>query len=75
MSVPFDRAQLFLGYIRGPRVKAWVQDTSQLIAEHIAFVLRYCRNVHPMWVKFNSKDTKESEWCFEVLSTKSKKRT
>ena len=37
MSVPFDRAQLFLGYIRGPRVKAWVQDTSQLIAEHIAF--------------------------------------
>ena len=37
MSIPFDRAQLFLGYIRGPRVKAWVQDTSQLIAEHIAF--------------------------------------
>ena len=26
-------------------------------------VLRYCRNVHPTWVKFNSKDTKESEWC------------
>ena len=38
-------------------------------------MLRYCRNVRPMWVKFNSKDTKESEWCFEVLSTKSKKRT
>ena len=37
MSTPFDRAQLFLGYIRGPRVKAWVQDTSQLIAEHMAF--------------------------------------
>ena len=37
MRVPFDRAQLFLGYIRGPQVKAWVQDTSQLIAEHIAF--------------------------------------
>ena len=28
--------QLFLGYIRGPRVKAWVQDTSQLIAKHMA---------------------------------------
>ena len=26
-------------------------------------LLRYCRNVHPTWVKFNSKDTKESEWC------------
>ena len=26
-------------------------------------MLRYCRNVHPTWVKFNSKDTKESEWC------------
>ena len=38
-------------------------------------VLRYCRNVRPTWVEFNSKDTKESEWCFEVLSTKSKKRT
>ena len=37
MSIPFDRAQLFLGYICGPRVKAWVQDTSQLIAEHVAF--------------------------------------
>ena len=24
-------------------------------------VLRYCRNVRPTWVKFNSKDTKESE--------------
>ena len=33
-------------------------------------VLRYCRNVRPTWVKFNSKDTKESEWCsrFWVLS-------
>ena len=38
-------------------------------------LLRYCRNIRPMWVKFDSKDTKESEWCFEVLSTKSKKRT
>ena len=26
-------------------------------------LLRYCRNVRLMWVKFNSKDTKESEWC------------
>ena len=26
-------------------------------------LLRYCRNVRPTWVKFNSKDTKESEWC------------
>ena len=23
-------------------------------------VLRYCRNVRPTWVKFDSKDTKES---------------
>ena len=38
-------------------------------------LLRYCRNVRPTWVKFNSKDTKESGWVFEVLSTKSKKRT
>ena len=36
MSTPFNRAQLFLGYICGPRVKAWVQDTSQLITEHMA---------------------------------------
>ena len=28
-----------------------------------ATMLRYCRNVRPTWVKFNSKDTKESEWC------------
>ena len=26
-------------------------------------MLCYCRNVHPTWVKFDSKDTKESEWC------------
>ena len=38
-------------------------------------VLRYCRNVCPTWVKFDSKDTKESGVVFEVLSTKSKKRT
>ena len=41
----------------------------------IQTLLCYCRNIRPTWVKFNSKDTKESEWCFEVLSTKSKKRT
>ena len=38
-------------------------------------VLRYCRNVRPTRVKFDSKDTKESEFGFEVLSTKSKKGT
>ena len=26
-------------------------------------MLRYCRNVRPTWVRFDSKDTKESEWC------------
>ena len=29
----------------------------------LSTLLRYCRNVRPTWVKFNSKDTKESEWC------------
>ena len=29
-------------------------------------VLRYCRNVHPTWVRFNSKDTKESERWFAL---------
>ena len=38
-------------------------------------VLRYCRNVRLTWVKFDSKDTKESGVVFEVLSTKPKKRT
>ena len=33
-------------------------------------VLHYCRNVCPTWVKFNSKDTKESERWFELWSTK-----
>ena len=42
---------------------------------YYARMLRYCRNVRPTWVKFDSKDTKESDWVFEVLSTKSKKRT
>ena len=28
-------------------------------------VLRYCRNVRPTWVKFDSKDTKESDVVFE----------
>ena len=40
-----------------------------------AQLLRYCRNVRPTWVKFDSKDTKESGVVFEVLSTKFKKRT
>ena len=31
------------------------------------YLLRYCRNVHPMWVKFNSKDTKESKRWFEFM--------
>ena len=38
-------------------------------------MLCYCRNVRPTWVKFNSKDTKESGVVFEVLSTKSDKGT
>ena len=29
----------------------------------LGLLLRYCRNVRPTWVKFDSKDTKESEWC------------
>ena len=44
-------------------------------AEKTLDMLRYCRNVRPTWVKFNSKDTKESVRWFEVLSTKSRKRT
>ena len=30
---------------------------------YCSLMLRYCRNVRPTWVKFDSKDTKESEWC------------
>ena len=40
MRTPFDQVNLFLGYIQGPWVKAWVQDTSQLIAKHLAFGVR-----------------------------------
>ena len=40
-----------------------------------SWMLRYCRNVRPTWVKFDSKDTKESDVVFEVLSTKSDKGT
>ena len=36
---------------------------AMLSASSLGNVLRYCRNVRPTWVKFNSKDTKESEWC------------
>ena len=38
-------------------------------------MLRYCRNVRPTWVKFDSKDTKESGEVFEILSTKFTKGT
>ena len=40
------------------------------VSDDIDDLLRYCRNVRLTWVKFDSKDTKESEWCsrFEVLS-------
>ena len=30
------------------------------LAASLACLLRYCRNVRPTWVKFNSKDTKKS---------------
>ena len=33
---------------------------------HPGIMLRYCRNVRPTWVKFDSKDTKESRRGFEV---------
>ena len=36
-------------------------DNAYVAAEGSETVLRYCRNVRLMWVKFNSKDTKESE--------------
>ena len=38
-------------------------ECNKQLAKIEAWVLRYCRNVRPTWVKFNSKDTKESEWC------------
>ena len=43
----------------------------QTLEDWIEGVLRYCRNVRPTWVKFNSKDTKESGLVcegFRVLS-------
>ena len=46
MNNPMSRTMLFFGYLRGPKM-------------HL--LLRYCRNVRPTWVKFDSKDTKESE--------------
>ena len=61
------------------KVLDWDLDVSLsehfIAASFIGPVLRYCRNVRPTWVKFDSKDTKESDVVFEVLSTKSKKRT
>ena len=53
--------------------RAW--EISQAYEVFRGVLLRYCRNVRPTWVKFDSKDTKESDVVFEVLSTKSKKRT
>ena len=38
-----------------------LEGTGELIP--VGGVLCYCRNIRPTWVKFNSKDTKESEWC------------
>ena len=43
------------------------EEASQRFPPSRPWVLRYCRNVRPTWVKFDSKDTKES--VFEVLST------
>ena len=60
--------------LHGIKIAAFVQSWSVTVRIE-SYLLRYCRNVHPTWVKFDSKDTKESGWCFEVLSTKSKKRT
>ena len=67
-----------LPYLRSPHeegVQSFVQSTHSALHPIIIslIMLRYCRNVRPTWVKFDSKDTKES--VFEVLSTKSKKRT
>ena len=53
----------------------WSQDTESFDRVHCLYstlhhkapLLCYCRNVHPTWVKFNSKDTKESERWFEVM--------
>ena len=56
-------------------LQLYIYTTCICSMSKVGRVLRYCRNVRPTWVKFNSKDTKESGWVFEVLSTKSKKRT
>ena len=70
------------GYVEAMMMgSAWVSMIASFhpnfgsnVASH-GYLLRYCRNVRPTWVKFDSKDTKESGVVFEVLSTKSKKRT
>ena len=36
-------------------------SSSGLSSSSAPALLRYCRNVRPTWVKFDSKDTKESE--------------
>ena len=38
-----------------------IQPTTMSASATGGRMLRYCRNVRPTWVKFNSKDTKESE--------------
>ena len=40
-----------------------VEEKVDAVKKQSAFLLHYCRNVRPTWVKFNSKDTKESKWC------------
>ena len=47
---------------RGPHQQSHYIDTGFVFAD-AGSMLRYCRNIRPTWVKFNSKDTKESEWC------------
>ena len=50
LEVSGDERTLQCGHlVKGRRQRCWK-----------AWVLRYCRNVHPTWVKFDSKDTKES---------------
>ena len=45
-------------YLKASSSEPSVEEITSFI-----IVLRYCRNVRPTWVKFDSKDTKESEWC------------
>ena len=56
------RAEIFDVTSSIPTVALRLRDWKK-VREDTQRLLRYCRNVRPMWVKFNSKDTKESEWC------------